>query len=96
MVSNNAKPIGVKKMQNLASKAVEVITGYKSNKVIMSFVTNEAREKVASEIRDEMKGGTTAKAVELLEMRNPNIKARVENYVNIGLIGVYFKSLEAA
>lgn len=83
-------------MLEAAKLAVKAIEGYKSNKIIMEFVTKEAREKVAAEIRQEMKGGTTAKAVELLEMRYPNIKARVEDYTKAGLIGVFFKSLEAA
>lgn len=76
-------------MKDLATKAAEAINNYKSNKVIMDFVTAEAREKVAAEIRAEMKGGTTAKAVELLEMRYDNIKQRVANYVNAGLVGCY-------
>jgi hypothetical protein len=83
-------------MLEAAKIAIEAIEGYKTNKVIMDFVTKEAREQVASEIRQEMKGGTTAKAVELLEIRYPNIKARVDDYVKIGLIGVYLKSLEKA
>jgi len=83
-------------MLEAAKLAVKAIEGYKTNKVIMEFVTKEAREKVAAEIRQEMKGGTTAKAVELLESRYENIKNRVESYVNTGLIGVYFKSLELA
>jgi len=62
----------------------------------MDFVTKEAREKVASEIRKEMNGGTTAKAVELLEIRYPNIKARVNDYINAGLVGVFFKQVEIA
>jgi len=77
----------------LALKAVEVINGYRSNKIIMDFVTSEAREKVAEEIRAEMNGGTTAKAVELLEMRYQNIADRVQSYVNAGLLGVYMHSL---
>lgn len=76
-------------MQDLTTKAIETINGYRSNKIIMDFVTSEAREKVAAEIRAEMKGGTTAKAVELLEMRYDNIKTRVDNYVSAGLIGCY-------
>ena len=83
-------------MLEAAKVAARAIEKLKANKVIMDFVTTEAREKVAAEIRQEMKGGTTAKAVELLEIRHPNIKSRVEQYVNIGLIGVYFKSLEMA
>lgn len=76
-------------MQALANQAIEVINGYKSNEIIMQFVTNEAREKVAAEIRNEYKGGTTAKAVELLEMRYENIKARVDQYINAGLVACY-------
>ena len=76
-------------LQQLAQQAAQAIEGYKSNKVIMDFVAKEAREKVAAEIRSSMGGGTTAKAVELLEMRYENIKARVDEYVNIGLIGCY-------
>lgn len=81
-------------MLEAAKTAAKVIESYKSNAVIMDFVTREAREQVAAEIRQEMKGGTTAKAVELLEMRHPNISARVSEYVALGLVGVYFKSLE--
>ncbi len=83
-------------MLEAAKTAAKVIEGYKSNAVIMEFVTREAREQVAAEIRQEMKGGTTAKAVELLEMRHPNVRARVAEYVNLGWVGVYFKSLEIA
>lgn len=83
-------------MLEAAKIAAAKIAEFKTNAVIMDFVTKEAREKVAAEIREAMKGGTTAKAVELLEIRYPNIKARVEEYVNIGLIAVYFKSLEIA
>jgi len=83
-------------MEKLAKIAASTISSYKENKVIMDFVTQEAREKVASEIRAELKGGTTAKAVELLEMRYPNIKARVDDYVNAGLFGVFLKSLDVA
>ncbi len=83
-------------MENLAKIAANKIASFKKNEVIMDFVTKEAREKVAEEIRQEMKGGTTAKAVELLEMRYPNIKTRVEDYVNAGLFGVFLKSLDVA
>ena len=80
-------------MNELAAVAVKTIEGYKTNKIIMDFVTQEAREKVAAEIREKMKGGTTAKAVALLEVRYPNIKARVETYVSAGLVGCYMASL---
>lgn len=65
------------------------INGLLNNKIVMDFVTKEAREKVASEIRKEMGGGTTAKAVELLEARYENIKSRVHQYVASGLVGCY-------
>jgi hypothetical protein len=83
-------------MNTLAIKAVNAIEAYKTNTVIMDFVTQEAREKVAAEIREAMKGGTTAKAVELLEIRHPSIKVRVQDYINAGLIGCYMASLHAA
>ena len=82
-------------MQNLINQAAAVTEGYKSNKIIMDFVTNEAREKVASEIRAKQNGGTTAKAVALLELRYSNIKARVDEYINVGLVGCYMASLNA-
>lgn len=83
-------------MINEAKIAAKAIEGYKSNKVIMDFVTNEAREKVASEIRQEIKGGTTANAVELLEIRYPNIKKRVDDYINSALFGIFLKHVEMA
>jgi len=83
-------------MEKLARIAADKIASFRDNAVIMDFVTKEAREKVAEEIRQEMKGGTTAKAVELLEMKRPNIKARVEDYINAGLFGVFLKSLDKA
>ena len=82
-------------MLEAAKQAAKEIEAMKSNKTIMSFVVSQAREKVAKEIRSEMKGGTTAKAVELLEMRYPNIKARVDEYVNIGLIGCLMQKYAA-
>lgn len=83
-------------MEALAKIAANKIESFKKNEVIMNFVRKEAREKVAAEIRHEMKGGTTALAVELLEIRHPNIKERVENYINAGLFGVFLKSLDVA
>ena len=82
-------------IKNAAINAKNAIDGYKENKIIMDFVNNEAREKVASEICKEMGGKTTAKAVELLEIRYPNIAKRVMEYVQAGLIGCYFASIEA-
>lgn len=81
-------------MNALALQAVAAIENYKSNKTIMDFVTAEAREKVASEIRVKQGGGTTAKAVALLELRYSNIKARVDEYINVGLVGCYMASLK--
>ena len=74
--------------------AIEAIKNYSENKTIMNFVTTQAREKVAQEIRAEFGGGTTAKAVELLEIRNNIIKDRVKNYVASGLIGCYMASIK--
>ena len=59
----------------------------RKNPVIMNFVETEAYEKVAAEIRQKLGGGTTAKAVKLLEIRHANIKQRVQQYVAAGLLG---------
>lgn len=80
-------------METAAAIAVKTIQGYRTNKTIMDFVTADAREKVAAEIRAEYKGGTTAKAVELLESTHQNIKERVETYIDAGLVGCYLASI---
>ena len=65
------------------------IEAYRTNKIIMDFVTGEALDKVAAEIRAKCGGGTTAKAVELLAIKHTNIAQRVEQYVAAGLVGCY-------
>jgi hypothetical protein len=81
---------------DMAQIAAAAISGYKKNKIIMNFVTTEAHEKVASEMRERQPGTvTTGKAVEVLSMRYPNIAARVNEYINSGLLGCYMASLEA-
>ena len=62
------------------------IQALRQNKIVMNFVELEARKKVAEEIRAKEGGGTTAKAVELLEMRYENIRHRVMQYVAAGLV----------
>ena len=81
-------------MEKLTAGAIEAVKVYKKNTIIMDFVKKEALEKVASEIRAECKGGVTAKAVELLMIKHKNIAARVEEYINIGLIGCYMAAVE--
>ncbi|WP_333846909.1 hypothetical protein [Phaeobacter italicus] len=81
--------------EQIATVAAKHIANYRNDPIIMEFVTNEAREKVAELIREEMGGQTTAKAVEILEMRYPNIAKRVEEYIGLGLIGCFMASLEA-
>ena len=82
-------------MNELAEQAVKVIEGYKSNPAIMEAVTAEALEKTAADIRAKTGSGTTAKAVDLLRIRNKQVKQRVEDYINAGLIGCYLASLNA-
>lgn len=82
-------------IETVAKAAAKTIEAYRKDPIIMEFVTNEAREKVASAIRDEMGGGTTAKAVEILEMKYPSIAKRVDEYINLGLVGCFMASLEA-
>ena len=78
--------------KNIASIAIEAIASYRTNKIIMDFVSNEAREKVASEVRKEIGGSITAKGVDLLAARYPNIAERIEEYVTLGLIGCFMAS----
>ena len=81
-------------MTDLTAEAINTINGFRSDKIIMDFVTQEAHEKVASEINGALKGSTTAKAVELLAIRHANIADRVADYINAGLIGCYLVSKE--
>ena len=82
--------------KSIATAVAATIDGYRSDNIIMDFVTSEAREKVAAEIRAEMGGGTTAKAVELLEVKYPNIMQRVCDYVDLGLLGCFIASQKSA
>lgn len=79
--------------QELAQEAVKVIEGYRSNKEIMDFVTREALEQTAKDIRAKTGSGTTAKAVQLLIIKNEEVLKRFEEYVNLGLIGCFWHSL---
>lgn len=72
---------------NAQQALLNEVNAMRANPVIMKFVTQEAREKVAAQIREEHKGGTTAKAVEILEMRHAHIAERVQQYIAIGLVG---------
>lgn len=81
-------------MEQQAEIAAQAMENYRNNKIIMEFVTKEALEKVASEIRKAMGGGTTAKAVELLSIKHKNIADRVEEYINVGLLACYFAALK--
>ena len=76
--------------------AIEAIKRLMDSPAVMAFVTSEARAKVAEEIRAKCGGKTTAKAVELLEIRHPNIKHRVQHYTAIGLMGVLVAANKAA
>ena len=83
-------------MNEFAKQAVRSIEGYKTNAVIMSFVKNEALEKVAAEISALPGRTATAKAVELLiqNKENINIRNRVEHYIAAGLVGCYMAHLD--
>lgn len=81
--------------QELVNTAVSVICEYRSNKEIMAFVTKEALEQTAADIRAKTGSGTTSKAVSLLMIRNKEVSERVENYINLGLIGCFYASLQS-
>ena len=67
--------------------AIAQIEIFKKNKEIMNFVTTEALEKTAADIREKTKSGTTALAVELLMITNPKVERRVNEYISLGLTG---------
>ena len=87
---------GENKMENIHAQAIKAIESYKSNPTIMEFVNKEAAEQTAADIRATTGSGTTAKAVELLMLRNEKVKERFVSYVNAGLIGVYMASFPKA
>lgn len=69
------------------SYALSLIESFKKNSIIMDFVTKEAYEMVASEIRNKTGGGTTAKGVEVLSYSDASIADRVDKYIVSGLVG---------
>lgn len=81
-------------MESLINAAVTSVENYRKNKIIMKFVTDEALEKVASEIREAYNGGTTAKAVGILSIKHKNIAGRVDDYINAGLLGCYVAAVK--
>ena len=84
-------------VSKLAQQAVKTINGYKSNKIIMKFVTDEALEKTAQDIRVKTGSGTTAKAVELLILngKDKTITERFDSYIDTGLLGCYMAAMSA-
>ena len=71
---------------------IDQIETFKQNEEIMKFVTKEALEKTAADIREKHKGGTTALAVQLLMITNPKVEKRVNEYIASGLIGCLMAS----
>ena len=83
--SKGKDPEGDGMSQEALENAARWLVG---NRAAMDFARREALEKVASEIRELRKSGTTAKAVEILEIRHPNIRKRVLEYTAAGLVGI--------
>ena len=82
------------KNAELVNTAVKAMLDYKKNPEIMKFVTEEAIEKTASDIRAKTGSGTTGKAVRLLMVKNKDVSDRVEQYINLGLMGCFFATLK--
>jgi hypothetical protein len=80
-------------METLANHAAQAIMNYRANPVIMKFVTDEALEKVAEEIRAKTGGGTTAKGADMLSIRHKDIDKRIDDYVDAGLLGCYMAAM---
>jgi hypothetical protein len=75
-------------MTNTEAALLSEVSALRSNKVVMAFVTSEAHEKTAADIRAKTGSGTTAKAVEMLAMRREDVRNRIASYVAAGLVGV--------
>ena len=73
--------------------ALNAIAGYKLNPVISKFVTDEALESVAKELKAEGYTAVTAKGVQVLGYKYKNIQKRIDDYINLGFIGVFFASI---
>ena len=67
---------------------IEAYNHITSNAEIMAFLDNEAREKVASDIRAKTGSGTTAKAVQLLlySGKDKSITKRYHQYLATGVV----------
>lgn len=72
------------KNANIAS----LLAAYTANTIVMDFVTTEALEQVAADIRAKTGGGTTAKGVEVLMITDASVAGRVEQYIRAGLAAV--------
>ncbi len=81
-------------MKALAQIALETIEGYKNNKVIMDFVTEQAHEATAKDMKEKSGSTITAKGVQLMSYTNKEVKARVDEYIKSGLVGCYLASLK--
>lgn len=82
-------------MEKLARLAVEKIESYKSNEVIMNYALSEARKKVAVEYAAKFGGSSVTESdVEKVECESESVRARVDQYVNAALFGIFMKSLE--
>ena len=81
-------------MNNTIKAATNYIT---SNKVVMDFLSNEAREQVASDIRTKTGSGTTAKGVEVLLMNgnDKTISERFEKYLMAGVASAVAMRIES-
>ena len=81
-------------MNNTIKAATNYIT---SNKVVMDFLSNEAREQVASDIRTKTGSGTTAKGVEVLLMNgnDKTIAERFEKYLMAGVAAAVAMRIES-
>jgi hypothetical protein len=75
-------------MNATESALISEIQSLRANQVVMDFVTAEAHEQTAADIRAKTGSGTTAKAVELLAMRRQDVRDRLATYVSLGLTAV--------
>ena len=77
------------RINRLSHDAICAISSYKKDIIIMSFLTTEAIEKTRSDIK--VKSGLEMSLEEFngLMAGSDEVKDRVENYIQVGLIACY-------
>ena len=77
-------------MTNTETALLNEANALLANPTVKAFVEIEAWEKVAADIREQFKGGTTAAGAKLLSYNSKHgakVRERFKHYVAAGLVG---------